>query len=700
MVNSMNGILNIEKYIKLIPCCIYWKDRNGAYLGCNDFMASICGLSSPDEVIGKTDSDLCWYKSVDKLRKADKQVMETGKPIMVEEMTKLANKKLATYLSTKMPLRDDQGNIVGIFGISVDITEQKIKQKDLEKAKQEVEATDLANYQLLAELSQRVTGQPISTKKTVEEYATNMLAYLEDIITSTPGNIYWIDRNCVYLGCNDNSAKLMGLKSRKDVVGKTYAELAKSARWNEGQAESFKRDDLEVMNSGIPKYNVEEPPVPSPDGGLIYYLTTRVPLRDKSGNVIGVVGNSIDITERKRAEFELKEAKRKADLANQAKSEFIANMSHDIRTPLTGILGMAQILKNHSENKTNRNDADMLISAAEELLSLLNEIIELIHIESGKIKKEIVTFYLSDLIEHNVALISPAAKHKQLHLQTHIDSVLSVPLSGQKILLDRVLLNLLSNAVKFTHEGKVNVQVNLANRKRNALTIQIVVEDTGIGIPKEKIPMIFEHFSRLTPSYQGIYKGSGLGLYTVKRYLKALKGNIEVESDVNKGSRFIVTIPLQIVTDNLVIPSQHETLVLSDLKKKNSVPKNTARVLLVEDHVIAAKVAMSLLETLNCAVDHAASGEEAIRMVKEAQYELIYMDIGLPDKSGLEVTQEIRKMPNEKISQIPIVALTAHISEKDRQACLHIGMQEIITKPLTESTAQTTINQFVYGITC
>jgi CheY-like chemotaxis protein len=240
----------------------------------------------------------------------------------------------------------------------------------------------------------------------------------------------------------------------------------------------------------------------------------------------------------------------------------------------------------------------------------------------------------------------------------------------------------------------------------------MIVEDTGIGIPKEKFSVIFDHFSRLTPSYQGIYKGSGLGLYTIKSYLGVLKGTIEVQSEVDKGSRFIVTIPLQIakkgVSEGKIKPSakmeavkpvQLETpaVIKSKAEEKVPLPEDAVRILLVEDHVLAAKVAMNILQKLNCAVDHASSGKDAIRMLKEKPYELIYMDIGLPDRNGLEVTREIRKLPDKKISQIPIVALTAHMNERERQNCLKVGMQEMITKPLTELTAQETINQYVYG---
>ncbi len=302
-----------------------------------------------------------------------------------------------------------------------------------------------------------------------------------------------------------------------------------------------------------------------PNGKSLITIVSKRPIVDH-GKVVGVIGLFTDITE-------LSQAKKRAEFASKAKSEFIANISHDLRTPITGMLGMMQDMLNTADQaksslsdkntlqdpstlkkliETVQRDNNYLMTATEELLQLCNEVLEAVRLESGEVSDNAVSFCLQNIMQHNIELFQPTAHHKKLKLVYEIDQNIPTYLTGYRIYLSRVLLNLISNALKFTEKGTITVSVNpldTNNHVGETTKIQILVKDTGIGIPKDKFDTIFEHFSRLTPAYEGNYKGAGLGLYTVKRYIEAMKGNIYVESELEQGSCFIVTLPF-IVADH------------------------------------------------------------------------------------------------------------------------------------------------------
>jgi len=386
------------------------------------------------------------------------------------------------------------------------------------------------------------------------------LYYLENIISLMPGHVYWKNRDSVYLGCNNQMAKTIGLKTRHNLVGKTDYDLP----WNK-KAHLLIENDQNVMNTGVPQ-EFEERGTRS-DGTLLVGQTNKTPLKNQKGDIIGVLGISLDITNLKKTEEKLKRAKVKAEAASHVKSEFIANMSHDIRTPITGMLGLTQALIDQAEmtqskiknispsNSTQktlhfliREMSDitqyygkLLIISTDELLQLCNEVLEIIRLDSGKMDEKTGAFHLHDLVQHNVDLLRPVSAHKQLELTLRIDKNLPTYLLGFRIYLDRIILNLLSNALKFTEKGYVHISIGLAEKYKKpvpaggTINIQIIVEDTGIGIPKNKHKEIFAHFSRLNSSYQSTYKGSGLGLYSVKRYLEAMKGEVKIESEEKKA---------------------------------------------------------------------------------------------------------------------------------------------------------------------
>ncbi len=286
-------------------------------------------------------------------------------------------------LTTRVPLKDvkEPNKIMAILLIAINI--RQIKNPDEEQ----ISENELA---LLSHVSQEVIGKSAALScLTASEHVKAVRHHLESIIACLPNNVYWTDRHSVYLGCNDNTAKMLGLKSRHEIVGLTYTDMAQLCHWDEGQGESFKRDDQEVMQSGKPKLNIEEPPITDAQGRIYHFLTSRVPLYDEAKNVIGIVGISIDITERKKMEASLRNAKIAAEVADKAKTEFLENMRHDIRTPLSGIIGCAQAIKDnmrHAKRDEIEDYADNLVASSQALLCFLNEILEVIKVASVKFR--------------------------------------------------------------------------------------------------------------------------------------------------------------------------------------------------------------------------------------------------------------------------------------------------------------------------
>jgi two-component system, OmpR family, aerobic respiration control sensor histidine kinase ArcB len=565
---------------------------------------------------------------------------------------------------------------------------------------------------------------PNTSENIAKEYLVNVIHY-------SPGFMYLKDTQFRYIMCNENFARAAGLSSANEIIGKTDYDLA----WGKTEADLFRQGDIEAL-SGVKKINFEEPQLQA-DGSTRLVLANKVPLYDSHHKVIGILGNYLDITERKKTESELVHARSIAEQANKAKSEFIANMSHDIRTPIGGILGLIEVLVDVADNtlvslqqvsSTNsmeniakyqsllnqliavvQEEGQLVLDSVDELLQLLNEILETMRLESGKAPEKAESFNLRELVEHNIGIMLPAARHKKLNLSWEVADDIPLYFSGFRHYLDRTLLNLLSNALKFTDKGFVKIQVNILGKSRPAyrlgdkIKLKISVQDSGIGIPKNKFGTIFEHFSRLTDSNQGIYKGSGLGLYTVKQYVEAMGAEIKVESKVGKGTCFIIKLSLT-VSDH----SDREKRSYCMLKTK-AVPMiqstaedkaKEARILIVEDNRIAGQTVQSTITRLysHCTCDRAESGKQAVKMAEENCYDFILMDIGLPDIDGIAATKLIRDFKNPQLSQVPIVALTGHESNWDKKdEALAAGMQDVITKPLSSSALESLMQHYVFN---
>jgi two-component system, OmpR family, aerobic respiration control sensor histidine kinase ArcB len=550
-------------------------------------------------------------------------------------------------------------------------------------------------HEALSEFSKNQPPQPSKFQ--------DAISYYSDVILCMPGNVYWMDRDCLTVGCNQNVLDMFGLASMSEFIGLSFADLARMGQWDKNQAQSFEKDTLEVITTGETKANIEEPPICGADGKEVYFITTRVPLFNRDNEVIGIVGISTDITYRKEIENSLVLAKEKAEVANKAKKQFLYNMRHDIRTPFTGIISVAEMLKHLETDQRKLTYINAIHSSAECLLNYLNEILELTKIEDGSLPIVCDDMNLEELARSCFAMLLPVFQDKaQLTFVCNYSDDLPKYVVSDEFRIKRILINLLSNAVKFTDQGCVTLDINFSSIEGSLdkHMVTLVVSDTGIGIPKEKQERIFEKFERLTPSYAGKYKGSGLGLFMVKSLVTELGGDIRVLSESGQGTSFFCNIPMSFSSNqsarlvkNDETSEQSKQVSAGESSSENAL--SPVRILLAEDESVAQMVLVDLFSRLGCKLDLARTGEEAVSLFEERGYDLVLLDIGLPGCSGFEVSKKIRTLAEGVAT--PIFALTAHAKDDVEENCIFAGMNGVLSKPLSEKAATSLLKKYFSG---
>lgn len=365
---------------------------------------------------------------------------------------------------------------------------------------------------------------------------------LRMIISLMPGMVYWKDRRGVYRGSNYNAAKLAGFSNPDHLVGKTIFDFAELK-----YAESVTQLDERIMSADKPLvieeegFNLDRQPA--------IYLTQKIPLHNKENKVNGLLGISIDITAQKLLEQELTDAKFKAEASNIAKTEFLKNMRHDIRTPFSGILGLSEYLAIKEDNVEKKEDLTNIAQSAKKLLDFLNDVMETIEHEPPEntiINEAFDIYYLASQLN---GLFKATIADKNITFNIIITDQVPKKIIGNRHYLYRVLLNLIGNAIKFTEKGGVYLTISVAKAGIHSIILAIEVKDTGIGIAEADKERIFEKFTRLTPAYSGKYPGTGLGLFMVSEYIKAMNGTIQVSSKLGMGTIFRCDIPFTLFTE-------------------------------------------------------------------------------------------------------------------------------------------------------
>ncbi|WP_299826487.1 ATP-binding protein [uncultured Pontibacter sp.] len=426
-------------------------------------------------------------------------------------------------------------------------------------------------------------------------------------------------------------------------------------------------DNLEIRNHGT----------------AILLSETASPVYNSKQEVVFAISAFEDITNRKKEEAELKLAKKAAEDSSLAKERFLANMSHEIRTPMNAILGFTNLLHRSPLSTEQQQFVEAIRSSGENLLTIINDILDVSKIQAGMMQLEEIPFGLKSLFESLKVLLQNNAADKGLKLSVDCQDQMPVLLLGDPVRLTQVMYNLVQNAIKFTSKGEVIVSAGVKYNEGEQVWIEISVSDTGIGISQDKLESIFERFSQATTATTREFGGTGLGLTIVKNLVELQGGSISIDSTLGKGSVFTISIPYKIATEeDMALYSEQaqleENILLQDL-----------HVLLAEDNILNQKLAFRVLSDMGFTVELAANGNEAVNLIKAGRhFDVLLMDIQMPIMDGYEATRIIRQ---ELKSNIPIMAMTAHAMSGEKEKCLAFGMNDYLSKPFKAKDLQSKI---------
>ncbi|HOT77489.1 MAG TPA: PAS domain S-box protein, partial [Candidatus Wallbacteria bacterium] len=539
--------------------------------------------------------------------------------------------KLKTILKNRSILKDNEGRYIGFIESFEDITERKQNEDQLRK------------------LSYAIEQCPVSI-----------------IITNIQGDIEYV---------NPKFTKMTGY-SPDEVLGKN-PRILKSGQM---PVETYKQ----LWNAIISGHEWHgELNNRKKNGELYWEFASISPIKNKNDMVTHFLAVKEDITERKKAEFELQYAKVQADYANLAKSEFLANISHEIRTPLNGVIGFTEILMNTPLKDDQIDYVKTIKNSSMILLKLINDILDFSKIESGKLELEEIDFDLELVCYEVCEMISFIVINKPIEILCNIDSEIFSYFKGDAIKIKQILINLLGNSSKFTEKGEISLLVNKLEDSGDQVKLHFCVKDTGIGIEEDKLDIIFETFKQVDGSITRKYGGSGLGLSICKKLVNFMKGEIWVESRPHEGSAFHFTLWLK------KPGASHNADFLIDEKLKNK------KILIVDDNEANIEILARVLKMSGFKAEGASNGEDALKMIEArnsqgAHYDLIVLDIQMPGMDGYETAKKIRKSEFESIKAVPVLAFST-LFDKNIKKFIEAGFNGFLPKPIRRQKTLDTI---------
>ena len=519
-------------------------------------------------------------------------------------------------------------------------------------------------YYLIKTVAQR--NKEEEARKRKHQELKQHISLIEELYEKAPIGFHSTDKEGTIIEMNQTELDWLGYK-REEVVGKM--KLQEISAWKK---ENLSQLMEQLKQTG--KLENLEGQLKRKDGTLLSCISSSRSVYDASGKYDHSRVAVMDYTEKKKLLLEIEQAKESAERSSLLKEQFVANMSHEIRTPLNAILSFSKLMERTELSERQKEFIQSIHGSSENLLTIINDILDFSKIEAGVLRIENITFSPAALVHSVENMFRYKAEEKQLQFVVRISGEIPDGIMGDPNRLTQILVNLLGNAFKFTNEGSVILEVDLARPGNENVFLRFTVKDSGIGIPSDKLEAIFKRFGQATADTTRKYGGAGLGLTISKQLVDLQKGSIQVESVEGEGTTFTVEIPYKIVgTTELSTNGQKSE---SDIFKSKQV-----KILVTEDNPMNRRILELQFENWGIIPDQAENGRVAIEMLRKKAYDLILMDIQMPEMDGYTTAKFIRK---ELQLQIPIIATTAHAFSGEREKCISYGMNDYLSKPIHE----------------
>jgi len=615
--------------VDALPVYLLRKDLQGRFTFANKLFCDLLGRTW-EEIAGKTDFDFYPRALAEKYQRDDRRVISTGQ--VFEDVEQNEQDGETHYVEVlKSPVLDASGAIIGTQAIFWDVTARRRAELAFER----------------------------------ERYLLNSL------MDHVPDHIFFKDRQGRFLRVNTALARRFGLSDPAEAVGKSDFDF-----FTREHAQQAFDDEQRVMATGQPMIGFEEKET-WPDGSITWVSTTKLPLLDPEGRIMGTFGISRDITVQRQAAEALRQAKEAAEAASRAKSDFLANMSHEIRTPLNAIIGMTELLLDMQLTPGQREYLRMVCESGEALLGVINDILDFSKIEAGKLRLEHAEFALRERLGDTMKFLGLRAHTKGLELAYEIAPDVPDGLVGDVGRLRQIVVNLVGNAIKFTERGEVVVSVDCAARRGDQVELHFAVRDTGIGIPPEKISRIFQAFEQADTSTTRRFGGTGLGLTISSRLVESMGGRIWVESRVGAGSTFHFTAVFTVRYDEVREPERGLVPPLEGLK-----------VLIVDDNATNRLILAEIVRNWRMRSATAAGTDEALAAIAAAEaagdpFRLILTDAHMPGRDGFALVEELRR--RGAAQGVPIMMLTSGDHRDDLTRCEELAIARHLIKPIKQS---------------